>query len=168
MPKSRPPYPPEYRRRMVEMVRSGMSPEAPGSEVRADGAGDPELGSPGRARRGKAPGRRDERRAGGASGPACFVGGASRRRCFPTTLRDRAAWAAPDLVQRNFGPPVPLGSGSPTSRMSRPTLGCCTIINRSNNGQQCSQSTQKDSKSAADLTGTTWKWHSGECKKEDC
>ena len=28
MPKSRPPYPPEYRRRMVEMVRSGMSPEA--------------------------------------------------------------------------------------------------------------------------------------------
>jgi transposase len=28
MPKSRPPYPPEYRRRMVEMVRSGISPEA--------------------------------------------------------------------------------------------------------------------------------------------
>src|SRR6266849_1435725 len=28
MPKSRPPYPPEYRSRMVEMVRSGMSPEA--------------------------------------------------------------------------------------------------------------------------------------------
>ena len=28
MPKSHPPYPPEYRRRMVEMVRSGMSPEA--------------------------------------------------------------------------------------------------------------------------------------------
>jgi len=28
MPKSRPPYPPEYRRRMVEMVRSGVSPEA--------------------------------------------------------------------------------------------------------------------------------------------
>ncbi len=28
MPKSRPPYPPEYRRRMVEMVRAGMTPEA--------------------------------------------------------------------------------------------------------------------------------------------
>jgi transposase len=28
MPKSHPPYPAEYRRRMVEMVRSGMSPEA--------------------------------------------------------------------------------------------------------------------------------------------
>ena len=28
MPKSHPPYPPEYRRRMVEMVRSGRSPEA--------------------------------------------------------------------------------------------------------------------------------------------
>ena len=28
MPKSHPPYPPEYRRRMIEMVRSGISPEA--------------------------------------------------------------------------------------------------------------------------------------------
>ena len=27
MPKSHPPYPPEYRRRMIEMVRSGISPE---------------------------------------------------------------------------------------------------------------------------------------------
>ena len=27
MPKSRPPYPPEFRRRIVEMVRSGRTPE---------------------------------------------------------------------------------------------------------------------------------------------
>ena len=27
MPKSRPPYPPEFRRRMVELVRSGRTPE---------------------------------------------------------------------------------------------------------------------------------------------
>jgi len=28
MPRSRPPYPPEYRRRMVELVRSGRTPES--------------------------------------------------------------------------------------------------------------------------------------------
>ena len=28
MPKSHPPYPPEFRRRMVELVRSGRSPES--------------------------------------------------------------------------------------------------------------------------------------------
>ncbi len=28
MPKSKPPYPPEFRRRMVELVRAGQSPEA--------------------------------------------------------------------------------------------------------------------------------------------
>ncbi|MCX9192298.1 hypothetical protein C3Y87_12930 [Carbonactinospora thermoautotrophica] len=27
MPRSRPPYPPEFRRRMVELVRSGRTPE---------------------------------------------------------------------------------------------------------------------------------------------
>jgi transposase len=27
MPKSRPPYPPEFRRQMIEMVRSGRTPE---------------------------------------------------------------------------------------------------------------------------------------------
>ena len=27
MPRSRPPYPPEYRRRMVQLVRSGRTPE---------------------------------------------------------------------------------------------------------------------------------------------
>ena len=27
MPKSRPPYPPEFRRRMIELVRSGRTPE---------------------------------------------------------------------------------------------------------------------------------------------
>jgi transposase len=28
MPKSKPPYPPEFRRRMVELVRAGQGPEA--------------------------------------------------------------------------------------------------------------------------------------------
>ncbi len=28
MPKSKPPYPPEYRKRMVELVREGRSPES--------------------------------------------------------------------------------------------------------------------------------------------
>ena len=32
MPRSRPPYPPEYRRRMVELVRAGRSPEELGRE----------------------------------------------------------------------------------------------------------------------------------------
>lgn len=27
MPKSRPPYPPEFRQRMIELVRSGRTPE---------------------------------------------------------------------------------------------------------------------------------------------
>jgi transposase len=31
MPKSRPPYPPEFRRRMVELVRAGRKPEDPGA-----------------------------------------------------------------------------------------------------------------------------------------
>ena len=32
MPKSHPPYPPEYRRRMVELVRAGRGPEDLGRE----------------------------------------------------------------------------------------------------------------------------------------
>jgi transposase len=32
MPKSRPPYPPEFRRQIVEMVRAGRSPEELASE----------------------------------------------------------------------------------------------------------------------------------------
>jgi transposase len=37
MPKSRPPYPPELRRRMVELVRSGRSPEALAEEYEPSG-----------------------------------------------------------------------------------------------------------------------------------
>jgi len=32
MPKSHPPYPPEYRRRLVEMVRAGRTPESLGRQ----------------------------------------------------------------------------------------------------------------------------------------
>jgi transposase len=35
MPRSRPPYPPEYRRRMVELVRSGRTPESLSREFEA-------------------------------------------------------------------------------------------------------------------------------------
>ena len=37
MPKSRPPHPPELRRRMVELVRSGRSPESLGEEYEPSG-----------------------------------------------------------------------------------------------------------------------------------
>ena len=37
MPKSRPPYPPELRRRMVELVRSGRSPESLAEEYEPSG-----------------------------------------------------------------------------------------------------------------------------------
>jgi len=38
---------------------------------------------------------------------AASLRGASRRRSFPTTIRDHAARPAPDLVQRDFGAPGP-------------------------------------------------------------
>jgi putative transposase len=38
---------------------------------------------------------------------AASLRGASRRRDFPTTVRDRAAQLAPDLVHRDFGAPGP-------------------------------------------------------------
>ena len=37
MPRSRPPYPPELRRRMVELVRSGRSPESLAEEYEPSG-----------------------------------------------------------------------------------------------------------------------------------
>jgi len=37
MPKTRPPYPPEFRRQMVELVRSGRSPEALAKEFEPSG-----------------------------------------------------------------------------------------------------------------------------------
>jgi transposase len=37
MPKSRPPYPPELRRQMVELVRSGRSPESLAEEYEPSG-----------------------------------------------------------------------------------------------------------------------------------
>jgi putative transposase len=38
---------------------------------------------------------------------AASLRGASRRRGFPTTIRDHAAHPAPDLVRRDFGAPGP-------------------------------------------------------------
>jgi transposase len=43
MAKTRLPYPPEFRRQMVELVNAGRSPEEFGARVRADGAVDQEL-----------------------------------------------------------------------------------------------------------------------------
>ena len=48
MPKSRPPYAAEFRRQMVELVRSGRTPEALARGVRAVGPGHPESGGAGR------------------------------------------------------------------------------------------------------------------------
>ena len=37
MPKAKPPYPPEFRRRMIELVRAGQSPEALGKKFEPSG-----------------------------------------------------------------------------------------------------------------------------------
>ena len=37
MPKAKPPYPPEFRRRMVELVRAGQSPEVLGKKFEPSG-----------------------------------------------------------------------------------------------------------------------------------
>ncbi len=47
MAKTRPPYTPEFRRQMIELVRAGRSPERTGTGVRTDGAVDQELGRSG-------------------------------------------------------------------------------------------------------------------------
>jgi hypothetical protein len=44
MAKTPAPYPDEFRRPLVELVRSGRTPEDLAGEVRADRAVDPELG----------------------------------------------------------------------------------------------------------------------------
>ena len=51
MPKSRRPYPPEFRQRIVELVRKGRTPEELGREFEPSAQCDPELGAPGRSRR---------------------------------------------------------------------------------------------------------------------
>jgi hypothetical protein len=48
MPRHRPPYPAEFRRQMVDLVRSGRTPEGVVAGVRAVGPGDLELGASGR------------------------------------------------------------------------------------------------------------------------
>jgi transposase-like protein len=49
MPKFRVPYPPEFRRQMVELVRSGRTPEELARKFEPCGAIDPELDTRGRA-----------------------------------------------------------------------------------------------------------------------
>jgi transposase len=50
MSKPRSAYPPEFRRQMVELVRSGRNPEELSREFEPTGAGDPQLGGAGRPR----------------------------------------------------------------------------------------------------------------------
>ena len=53
--------------------------------------------------------------------------GVSRRKCLSTTGRERAAKAAPDLVQRNFtasGPDRLWWPTSPTSRAGKDSSSC--------------------------------------------
>jgi hypothetical protein len=70
MAKMRPPYTPEFRRQLVELVRAGRSPDEVGPGVRADRAVDPELGRAGGARRGQRRRRIDDSGARGAFQPA--------------------------------------------------------------------------------------------------
>ena len=48
MPSSRLRYPAEYRKQMVDLVRSGRSPDQLARRARAFSAVDPQLGGPGR------------------------------------------------------------------------------------------------------------------------
>ena len=66
MPRSRPPYSPEYRQQMVDLVRGGRARVAIAG-VRADGAVDLELGPPGRAGYRHLHGRPDDGGEGGAA-----------------------------------------------------------------------------------------------------
>ena len=50
MPKSHRPYAPEFRRQMVDLVRSGRSPEALSREFEPTAQADLELGATGRSR----------------------------------------------------------------------------------------------------------------------
>ena len=59
----RAPYAPAFRRQMIELVRSGRDPEQLAREFRTLGAGDPQLGRPGRPGRGPPRGWSDYDRA---------------------------------------------------------------------------------------------------------
>ena len=48
MPKSRRPYPEEYRQRLIELVRTGRSPESLAKEYEATGQSIRKLGATGR------------------------------------------------------------------------------------------------------------------------
>ena len=51
---------------------------------------------------------------------AAGLRGVSRRQWITTTVRDRGARPAPDLVERNFVAAAPIACGWPISRISRP------------------------------------------------
>ena len=52
MSRKQPPYAPEYRRQMVELVRTGRTPGELAREFECSRVGDPQLGAPGGSRRG--------------------------------------------------------------------------------------------------------------------
>ena len=70
MPKSHAPYPPEFRRQMVELVRAGRTPEELSREFGALGRSDSHLGAPGGSRRRSTRRRSHDRGAGGTAAPA--------------------------------------------------------------------------------------------------
>ena len=67
MPKTRRPYPPEYRERMIELVRSGRSPESLAREFEPSAQCIRNWVRAGRSRRRPARGRPDDRRARGVA-----------------------------------------------------------------------------------------------------
>src|SRR2546428_71791 len=112
MPKSRPPYPPEFKRRLVELVRAGRNPEelAEKFEPTAQAIHERSRGTYGERRLhaelidlGVRIGRKRITRLMRAMGLA----GVSRRKSTITTTRDHDARPAPDLVDRNFTAPGP-------------------------------------------------------------
>ena len=77
MPKSRPPYPAEFRNKIVELARAGRPIPEIAAPVRALGTDDPQLDRTDRSRRRPSQGRSDQRRARGAQRFAGRTGSSS-------------------------------------------------------------------------------------------
>src|SRR5262245_3934001 len=87
MPRTRPPYPLEFRRRMIELVRARPVARGAGPEARAVGRGHSQLGDPSRPRRRPAGRRGDLGGARGAASPASRESRAAGRARDPTKSR---------------------------------------------------------------------------------
>src|SRR3954447_23289296 len=95
MAKTHPPYAPEFRRQMIELVRAGRDP----ADLAREFEPSPQAIRNWVAQADRQDGRKRIARLMHVAG----LGGASRRRGGPiTTRRDKQARPAPDLVDRDF------------------------------------------------------------------